>query len=204
MVASIISKALKKVVKKKPSAKTIKEKAKARAKTKAQTSTTKRKKAEKVFKAPEARTKPSTRDIQTKVLNKAKKQGMTAKNFRMQNPNDKDVKSLYKANPNIKVKDVDRLKMRKIEEAHNKNLVTTAKGKALLKERRKQAKNMASKSLEGSSIRAKELGIPYSVDSDIFERTVRKGGGTLQERARKYMDALERYAKNKRKKQKKK
>jgi hypothetical protein len=57
MVASIISKALKKAVKKKPSAKTIKEKAKARAKTKAQTSTTKRKKAEKVFKAPEARTR---------------------------------------------------------------------------------------------------------------------------------------------------
>ena len=82
----------------------------------------------------------STRDIQTKVLNKAKKQGMTAKNFRMQNPNDKDVKSLYKANPNLKVKDVDRLKMRKIEEANNKKLVTTAKGKALLKERRKQKK----------------------------------------------------------------
>ena len=136
MVASIISKALKKAIKKKPSAKTIKEKAKA----KPIISTTQRKKAERVFKAPEARTKPSTRDIQTKVLNKAKKQGMTAKNFRMQNPNDKDVKSLYKANPNLKVKDVDRLKTRKIEEANNKNLVTTAKGKALLKERRKQKK----------------------------------------------------------------
>ena len=136
MVASIISKALKKAIKKKPSAKTIKEKAKA----KPIISTTQRKKAERVFKAPEARTKPSTRDIQTKVLNKAKKQGMTAKNFRMQNPNDKDVKSLYKANPNLKVKDVDRLKMRKIEEANNKKLVTTAKGKALLKERRKQKK----------------------------------------------------------------
>ena len=140
MVASIISKALKKAVKKKPSAKTIKEKAKSRAKAKPKISTTQRKKAEKVFKAPEARTKPSTRDIQTKVLNKAKKQGMTAKNFRMQNPNDKDVKSLYKANPNIKIKDLDRLKMRKIEEANNKKLVTTAKGKALLKERRKQKK----------------------------------------------------------------
>ena len=84
--------------------------------------------------------KPSTRDIQTKVLNKAKKQGMTAKNFRMQNPNDKDVKSLYKANPNLKVKDVDRLKLRKLEEKGIKKLVTTAKGKAILKERRKQKK----------------------------------------------------------------
>ena len=73
MVASIISKALKKAVKKKPSAKTIKEKAKARAKTKAQTSTTKRKKAEKVFKAPEARTRtqPKLRTLDDPKARKA-------------------------------------------------------------------------------------------------------------------------------------
>jgi hypothetical protein len=73
MVAGIISKALKKAVKKKPSAKTIKEKAKARAKTKAQTSTTKRKKAEKVFKAPEARTRtqPKLRTLDDPKARKA-------------------------------------------------------------------------------------------------------------------------------------
>ena len=154
-LSKLLSKGLKKVMKKKPSAKTIKEKAKAKAKSapsKSRTSTTKgnvfappeatvnkRAKVLKDYKAGKIKlAQPSTRDIQTKVLNKAKKQGMTAKNFRMQNPNDKDVKSLYKANPNLKVKDVDRLKMRKIEEANNKKLVTTAKGKAILKERRKQ------------------------------------------------------------------
>lgn len=157
-LSKILSKGLKKVIKKKPSAKTIKEKAKERAKSapsKSRTSTTKgnvfappeatvnkRAKVLKDYKAGKIKlAQPSTRDIQTKVLDKAKKQGMTAKNFRMQNPNDKDVKSLYKANPNLKVKDVDRLKLRKLEEKGRKKLVTTAKGKALLKEKRKQKKN---------------------------------------------------------------
>ena len=99
-----------KIVVKKPSIKDLKMK----------TSPTKRKKAERVFKAPEARTKPSTRDIQTKVLNKAKKQGMTAKNFRMQNPTDKDVKLLYKANPNLKDKDILRKKGREYKKEYKK------------------------------------------------------------------------------------
>ena len=152
---------------------------------------------------PPKRSKPAPLDvkvIQTKVLEKAKKNNMTGKNFRMQNPKDKDVQALYKANPNIKSKDVDRLKIRKLEEKGNKKLVTSPKGKVLLKDRKKNTKLLTSKSLDGSSFRAKELGIPYSVDSDIFERTVRQGSGTLQERAKKYMDALNRYAKNKKKK----
>ena len=133
--------------------------------------------------------KPDVKIIQTKVLEKAKKNSMTAKNFRMQNPKDKDVQALYKANPNIKVKDVDRLKLRKIEEKSNKKLVTTPRGKFIKKVNK----------ITGVSYRAQELGIPYEVDSAIFRR-VEKGGGTLAERAKKYMDALNRYAKNKKKK----
>lgn len=127
--------------------------------------------------------------IQAKVLEKAKKNNMTGKNFRMQNPKDKDVQALYKANPNIKVKDVDRLKLRKLEEKGNKKLVTTPRGKFIKKVNK----------ITGVSYRAQELGIPYKVDSVIFKR-VEKGGGTLAERAKKYMDALNRYAKNKKKK----
>tara|TARA_R100001463_G_C3427527_1_gene211025 strand:+ start:115 stop:579 length:465 start_codon:yes stop_codon:yes gene_type:complete len=138
---------------------------------------------------PLASRKPDVKIIQTKVLEKAKKNSMTAKNFRMQNPKDKDVQALYKANPNIKVKDVDRLKLRKIEEKSNKKLVTTPRGKFIKKVNK----------ITGVSYRAQELGIPYEVDSAIFRR-VEKGGGTLAERAKKYMDALNRYAKNKKKK----
>jgi len=166
MVASILSKALKKAITK---PKSLKEKAKAV--------------------KQRIQEKPSIRDIQTKVLEKAKKNSMTAKNFRMQNPNDKDVKSLYKANPNIKVKDVDRLKTRKLEEAGNKKLITTPRGKFIKKVNK----------ITGVNYRAQELGIPYEVDSAIFRR-VEKGGGTLAERAKKYMDALNRYAENKKKK----
>lgn len=130
-----------------------------------------------------------TKKLQSKVLEKAKKNNMTSKNFRMQNPKDKDVQALYKANPNIKIKDVDRLKIRKLEEKGNKKLVTTPRGKFIKKVNK----------ITGISYRAQELGIPYKVDSVIFKR-VEKGGGTLAERAKKYMDALNRYAKNKKKK----
>ena len=52
--------------------------------------------------------KPDIKIIQAKVLEKAKKNDMTGKNFRMQNPKDKDVQALYKANPNLKDKDIVR------------------------------------------------------------------------------------------------
>lgn len=55
------------------------------------------------------------------------------------------------------------------------------------------------KKINKGSIRAQELGIPYSVDSVIFKQ-IEKKGGTLAEKAKKYMDALNRYAKNKKKK----
>ena len=203
-LSKILSKGLKKVRKKKPSIKTLKEKAKAKAApVKSKTSTTKgnvfappeatvnkRAKVLKDYKAGKIKiAQPSSRDIQTKVLEKAKKNNMTSKNFRMQNPKDKDVQALYKANPNIKNKDVDRLKTRKLEEKGNKKLVTTPRGKFIQKVNK----------ITGVSYRAQELGIPYEVDSAIFRR-VEKGGGTLAERAKKYMDALNRYAKNKKKK----
>ena len=133
--------------------------------------------------------KPDIKIIQAKVLEKAKKNDMTGKNFRMQNPKDKDVQALYKANPNIKIKDVDRLKIRKLEEKGNKKLVTTPRGKFIKKVNK----------ITGQSFRAQELGISYEVDSAIFRR-VNKSGGTLAERAKKYMDALNKYAKNKKKK----
>jgi len=86
MVASILSKALKKVTKKKPSAKTIKEKAKARAKAKPTMSTTQKKKAEKVFKAPEARTKPKSKqpkDMRTATQLKKERERVTKFRKRM-------------------------------------------------------------------------------------------------------------------------
>ena len=52
--------------------------------------------------------KPTTRELQTKVLMKAKTNNMTGKNFRMKNPKDKDVQALYKANPNLKKSDASR------------------------------------------------------------------------------------------------
>ena len=55
------------------------------------------------------------------------------------------------------------------------------------------------KKINKGSIRAQELGIPYSVDSVIFKQ-IEKKGGTLAERAKNYMDALNRYTKNKKKK----
>jgi len=81
-----------------------------------------------------------TKKLQSKVLEKAKKNNMTSKNFRMQNPKDKDVQALYKVNPNIKVKDADRLKIRKLEEKGNKKLVTFPKGK-IIKGRIKSSKD---------------------------------------------------------------
>lgn len=172
MVASILSKALKKAITK---PKSLKEKAKAMQAAKASKIKTK---------------KPSTRDIQTKVLNKAKKQGMTAKNFRMQNPSDKDVKSLYKANPNLKVKDVDRLKTRKLEEASNKKLVTTPSGKFVQK---------VNKLYPNDTYKAVKKQIPYEAHQAIFKR-IQAGSGTTAEKAKKYMAALDRYLKNRKKK----
>jgi len=81
MVASIISKVLKKATKKKPSAKTVKEKAKIRANAKPKMSTTQKKKAERVFKAPEARTKSKNKqpkDMRTAAQLKKERDQVTA------------------------------------------------------------------------------------------------------------------------------
>ena len=104
---------------------------------------------------PPKRSKPAPLDvkvIQTKVLEKAKKNNMTGKNFRMQNPKDKDVQALYKANPNIKSKDIDRLKIRKLEEKGNKKLVTSPKGK-IIKGRIKSSKDYGKFTREKQTIK---------------------------------------------------
>lgn len=142
MVASLIGKLAKKVIKKKSSTKgkieakkpSIKD-LKMKTNSTKRTSPTQRKKAERVFKAPEARTKLSTREIQTKVLNKAKKQGMTGKNFRMQNPRDKDVQALYKANPNLKDKDIVRQKGRDYQKDFKKAKTPNKKLKVFAKKK---------------------------------------------------------------------
>jgi hypothetical protein len=64
--------------------------------------------------------KPTTRELQTKVLMKAKTNNMTAKNFRMKNPKDKDVQALYKANPNLKKSDAFRQEGRDYQKAFKK------------------------------------------------------------------------------------
>ena len=134
--------------------------------------------------------KPDIKIIQAKVLEKAKKNNMTGKNFRMQNPKDKDVQALYKANPNIKVKDVDRLSIRTKEEKSNKKLVTTPSGKFVQK---------VNKLYPNQSFKAAKNQISYEAHQAIFRR-IQAGGGTTAEKAKKYMTALDRYLTNRKKK----
>ena len=105
----------------------------------------------------------TTKIIQAKVLEKAKKNNMTGKNFRMQNPKDKDVQALYKANPNIKVKDVDRLSIRTKEEKSNKKLVTTPSGKFVQK---------VNKLYPNQSFKAAKNQISYEAHQAIYKQVV--------------------------------
>jgi len=80
-----------------------------------------------------------TRELQTKVLMKAKKNNMRAKNFRMKNPKDKDVQALYKANPNLKKSDASRQEGRDYQKAFTKAKTPTQKVKVINKQIKKQS-----------------------------------------------------------------
>ena len=58
--------------------------------------------------------------LQQRIRQKAKAEGMTVKNYRMQNANDPDVKALYKAKPFIKSGDDVRGQVRVINKARDK------------------------------------------------------------------------------------
>jgi hypothetical protein len=77
----------------------------------------------------------TTKIIQAKVLEKAKKNNMTGKNFRMQNPKDKDVQALYKANPNLKDKDIVRQKGRDYQKDFKKAKTPEQKLKVFAKKK---------------------------------------------------------------------
>tara|TARA_R100000742_G_C4232278_1_gene53594 strand:+ start:207 stop:710 length:504 start_codon:yes stop_codon:yes gene_type:complete len=79
-----------------------------------------------------------TRELQTKVLMKAKSNNMRAKNFRIKNPKDKDVQALYKANPNLKKSDASRQEGRDYQKAFTKAKTPTQKVKVINKQIRKQ------------------------------------------------------------------
>ena len=82
--------------------------------------------------------KPTTRELQTKVLMKAKTNNMTGKNFRMKNPKDKDVQALYKANPNLKKSDASRQEGRDYQKAFKKAKTPAQKVRVINKQRKKQ------------------------------------------------------------------
>src|SRR5210317_875908 len=77
----------------------------------------------------------TTKIIQAKVLEKANKNNMTGKNFRMQNPKDKDVQALYKANPNLKDKDIVRQKGRDYQKDFKKAKTPEKKLKVFAKKK---------------------------------------------------------------------
>jgi len=79
-----------------------------------------------------------TRELQTKVLMKAKKNNMTGKNFRMKNPKDKDVQALYKANPNLKKSDASRQEGRDYQKAFKKAKTPAQKVRVINRQTRKQ------------------------------------------------------------------
>ena len=82
--------------------------------------------------------KPTTRELQTKVLMKAKTNNMTGKNFRMKNPKDKDVQALYKANPNLKKSDASRQEGRDYQKSLKKAKTPAQKVRVINKQRKKQ------------------------------------------------------------------
>ena len=61
--------------------------------------------------------------IQSAIRGKAKEAGQSVKTFRQNNPNDKDVKSLYKEKPAIKKSDKNRANQRLIQQARDKKNV---------------------------------------------------------------------------------
>ena len=93
--------------------------------------------------------KPTTRELQTKVLMKAKTNNMTGKNFRMKNPKDKDVQALYKANPNLKKSDASRQEGRDYQKALKKAKTPAQRQSVINKQIRKQIARDAKDKMKG-------------------------------------------------------
>ena len=93
--------------------------------------------------------KPTTRELQTKVLMKAKTNNMTGKNFRMKNPKDKDVQALYKANPNLKKSDASRQEGRDYQKALKKAKTPAQRQSVINRQIRKQIVRDAKDKMKG-------------------------------------------------------